>query len=216
MPKPADELDVPPVTFHASEGDFVSVVANDWAYDPLSGLISIMGHLNLRTPLRTPGVILEPGRYRVGFNYQAGICREGVMGDIPTTLMYLDPFSIRMLDHDGVVDYEAGREVYRNPTACTGENTIVYDEFFLELKETDTVCFAIVPDTVLSADIPMYSNDTVRRGGFSLGFEFMSVEAMHDYDVAVSVVNVPLSNYTQINGSVNFIAVTFTRNAEIA
>ena len=43
-----------------------------------------------------------------------------------------------------------------------------------------------------------------------------NVEVNYDYDVAVSVVNVPLSNYTQINGSVNFIAVTFTRNAEIA
>ena len=199
MPKPADELDVPPVTFHASEGDFVSVVANDWAYDPLSGLISIMGHLNLRTPLRTPGVILEPGRYRVGFNYQAGMCRQNVIDGVPTTLMYLDPFSIRMLDHDGVVDYEAGREVYRNPTACTGENTVVYDEFFLELKETDTVCFAIVPDTVLSADIPMYSNDTVRMGGFSLGFEFMSVEAMHDYDVAVTRVESDLTHISPVD-----------------
>ena len=86
--------------------------------------------------------------------------------------------------------------------ACTGENTIVYDEFFLELQETDTVCFAIVPDTVLPADIPMYSNDTVRMGGFSLGFEFMSVEAMYDYDVAVTRVESDLTHVSPV-GQVN-------------
>ena len=36
----------------------------------------------------------------------------------------------------------------------------------------------------------------------------------YDYDVAVSVVNVPVSNYKDYTGSVNFIAVTVTRTAE--
>ena len=42
-----------------------------------------------------------------------------------------------------------------------------------------------------------------------------SAEISYTYDVAVSVVNVPVSNYTDYSGSVNFIAVTVTRSAEI-
>ena len=40
------------------------------------------------------------------------------------------------------------------------------------------------------------------------------VELSYAYDVAVSVVNVPLSAYNEYTGSVNFIAVTVTRTAD--
>ena len=72
-------------------------------------------------------------------------------------------------------------------------------------------------DDVLDTIFNTYKDDIAdaeKTGTASFGGT--DVEVNYDYDVAVSVVNVPLSNYTQINGSVNFIAVTFTRNAEIA
>ena len=42
------------------------------------------------------------------------------------------------------------------------------------------------------------------------------VEVNYSYTVSVSVKNVPMTAYTQMNGSANFIAVTVTRTAEIA
>ena len=72
-------------------------------------------------------------------------------------------------------------------------------------------------DNVLDTIFNTYKNDIAnadKTGDATVSTT--TVELNYDYDVAVSVVNVPLSNYTQINGSVNFIAVTFTRNAEIA
>ena len=44
--------------------------------------------------------------------------------------------------------------------------------------------------------------------------EMHDVELSYAYDVAVSVVNVPLSAYNEYTGSVNFIAVTVTRTAD--
>ena len=72
-------------------------------------------------------------------------------------------------------------------------------------------------DNVLDTIFDTYKNAIAgakKTGTANVGG--VPVELNYDYDVAVSVVNVPLSNYTQINGSVNFIAVTFTRNADIA
>ena len=42
------------------------------------------------------------------------------------------------------------------------------------------------------------------------------VEVNYSYTVSVSVKNVPMTAYTQMNGSANFIAVTVTRTAEVA
>ena len=43
-----------------------------------------------------------------------------------------------------------------------------------------------------------------------------SVKVNYSYTVSVSVKNVPMTAYTQMNGSANFIAVTVTRTAEVA
>ena len=42
------------------------------------------------------------------------------------------------------------------------------------------------------------------------------VKVNYSYTVSVSVKNVPMTAYTQMNGSANFIAVTVTRTAEVA
>ena len=63
-------------------------------------------------------------------------------------------------------------------------------------------------DTIFNAYKDMFT--TASKTGTMTG----DVELSYAYDVAVSVVNVPLSAYNEYTGSVNFIAVTVTRTAE--
>ena len=48
------------------------------------------------------------------------------------------------------------------------------------------------------------------------GKESDAVKVNYSYTVSVSVKNVPMTAYTEMNGSANFIAVTVTRTAEVA
>ena len=66
-------------------------------------------------------------------------------------------------------------------------------------------------DNVMSTIFEAYKDDfkaAADEGTMS------SIELSYAYDVAVSVVNVPLSAYNEYTGSVNFIAVTVTRTAD--
>ena len=66
-------------------------------------------------------------------------------------------------------------------------------------------------DNVMSTIFEAYKNDF--KGAADEG-TMMSVDLSYAYNVAVSVVNVPLSAYNEYTGSVNFIAVTVTRTAD--
>ena len=66
-------------------------------------------------------------------------------------------------------------------------------------------------DNVMSTIFEEYKDDF--KGASKDGKE-STVDISYAYDVAVSVVNVPLSAYNEYTGSVNFIAVTVTRTAD--
>ena len=67
-------------------------------------------------------------------------------------------------------------------------------------------------DNVMSEIFETYKNDfkNAKDEGTMKG----DVDLSYAYNVAVSVVNVPLSAYNEFTGSVNFIAVTVTRTAD--
>ena len=68
-------------------------------------------------------------------------------------------------------------------------------------------------DNVMSTIFEAYKNDFKNEDGKGT-WSTANVELSYDFDVAVSVVNVPLSAYNEYTGSVNFIAVTVTRTAD--
>ena len=66
-------------------------------------------------------------------------------------------------------------------------------------------------DNVMSTIFEAYKNGFKNEDGKGT---WNTVDLSYDFDVAVSVVNVPLSVYNEYTGSVNFIAVTVTRTAD--
>ena len=68
-------------------------------------------------------------------------------------------------------------------------------------------------DNVMSTIFEAYKNGFKNEDGKGT-WSGENVELSYDFDVAVSVVNVPLSAYNEYTGSVNFIAVTVTRTAD--
>ena len=67
-------------------------------------------------------------------------------------------------------------------------------------------------DNVMSTIFEAYKDDF--KGAADEGEMANTVDLSYAYNVAVSVVNVPLSAYNEFTGSVNFIAVTVTRTAD--
>ena len=67
-------------------------------------------------------------------------------------------------------------------------------------------------DNVMSTIFETYKNDF--KNAADEGEMMGTVDLSYAYNVAVSVVNVPLSAYNEFTGSVNFIAVTVTRTAD--
>ena len=66
-------------------------------------------------------------------------------------------------------------------------------------------------DNVMNTIFEAYKNGFKNEDGEAT---WQNVDLALHYDVAVSVVNVPLSAYNENTGSVNFIAVTVTRTAD--
>ena len=66
-------------------------------------------------------------------------------------------------------------------------------------------------DNVMSTIFEAYKDGFKNEDGEGT---WQTVDLSYDFDVAVSVVNVPLSAYNEYTGSVNFIAVTVTRTAD--
>ena len=66
-------------------------------------------------------------------------------------------------------------------------------------------------DNVMSTIFEAYKNNF--KNAADEGEMAQTVDLSYAYNVAVSVVNVPLSAYNEYTGSVNFIAVTVTRTA---
>ena len=67
-------------------------------------------------------------------------------------------------------------------------------------------------DNVMSTIFETYKDDF--KNAADEGTMLGNVDLSYAYNVAVSVVNVPLSAYNEYTGSVNFIAVTVTRTAD--
>ena len=98
--------------------------------------------------------------------------------------------------------------------------TRAYDEDWFSSDEINTrkigdVWVAngnISMDNVMSTIFEAYKEDF--KDAADEGELLGEVDLSYAYNVAVSVVNVPLSAYKEYTGSVNFIAVTVTRTAD--
>ena len=125
-------------------------------------------------------------------------------------LNFVENSNVSKLSSDGDVTTAFGKAIGWNREY--NGNFVMTDT--INTREIGDVWVAngdISMDNVMSKIFEEYKDDF--KGAEENGKE-STVDISYAYDVAVSVVNVPLSAYNEFTGSVNFIAVTVTRTAD--